>query len=334
MAAIVPILSAFLGFLVTFLSLPRFIRYLCRIGLVVKDQNKLGTPLVPLSGGVVVIVGFIVAVMFFIFNSTFLPHITGFSFSGRDLTLLFAAITSILLVSLIGFIDDLLIRGDKSASYGLSQLQKPLLTLFAAIPLMVVNAGFTTINLPFIGDLRFGPFYPLVLVPVIVVVAANMVNMLAGFNGLEAGLGLVSIGMLGLYAFANDRFLAALIALSVFAPLAAFFYFNKYPAKILPGDSLTYLLGATLATLAILGNIERAVFIVSIPFFFEALLKARSKFKAASYGFFKDGRIHTHSDKVCSIPHFFTRTGRFTERQITYSIIFIEIVFSSLIWVI
>ena len=37
---------------------------------------------------------------------------------------------------------------------------------------------------------------------------------------------------------------------------------------------------------------------------------------------------------VYSIPHIFSRTGKFTENQITYSIIFIEFVFACLIWVI
>jgi len=40
-----------------------------------------------------------------------------------------------------------------------------------------------------------------------------------------------------------------------------------------------------------------------------------------------------HGKKVYSLIHLFTRTGRFTEKQITYSFIAFELLVSSLIWV-
>ena len=75
------------------------------------------------------------------------------------------------------------------------------------------------------------------------------------------------MGMLGIYAYVNERHVATLIAFLSVAALLAFLIYNKFPAKILPGDSLTYLLGGALASVAILGNMEKAALIVSIPFF-------------------------------------------------------------------
>lgn len=327
------LIMAIVSFLVVFFLTPWLIKFLRKINLVVKDMNKKDTPLVPVSGGMAVMVGLFAGLMVFIFFRTFIPNGDG-GLDPRSLMLVFAATTTIIIITLVGFVDDLLIRKDFKSSTGLKQWQKPLLTLGAAIPLMVVGAGYSKIAIPFFGVVDFGLLYPLVLIPLGVVGAANMVNLLGGFNGVEGGMGLVYMGMLGIYTYVNGRTIASIIACVAFFSLLAFYYFNKDPAKVLPGDSLTYFLGGTLACVAILGNIERAAIIVSIPFFIEFILKARKKFKAHSYGYYKDGKIQSFYKKVYSIPHFFTRTGRFTEKQITYFCIFIELVFSSLIWVI
>ncbi|MAG47625.1 hypothetical protein CL617_03390 [archaeon] len=324
-----PFLAALFAFLITFIATDWLIRYLNRIGLTVKDQNKKDTPIVPISGGLAVLSGIFIGLMTYVFTQTF--------YFGYLNTLLqvFAALTSIIMITLVGFLDDILIRKSKETSFGLKQWQKPLLTLSAAVPLMVINAGSTKMAIPFIGQIDFGILYPLILIPIGVVGAANMVNMLEGFNGMGTGMGIVYIGMLGFYAFINKEEVAALIALITFTSLIAFYLYNRYPAKILPGDSLTYLLGGVIAVIAIIGNIEKAALIASIPFLIEFILKARNKFKVKSYGFYKDGKIHSyHKDKIYSIPHIFTRTGKFTERQIVYFMILIEFFFSSLIWVV
>lgn len=330
---IAPVISAIVSFLVVFISTPWLIRYLRRINLLVKDQNKKNTPLVPVSGGLAVMAGLFAGLMLFIFLRTFfLNQNVGLLMNEESLPLLFAASTTILLITFVGFIDDLIIKRSHDSSAGLRQWQKPLLTLAAAVPLMAVNAGTTKMAIPLIGAVNFGIIYPLVIIPIGLVGAANMVNMLAGFNGLETGMGIVYTGMLGLYSYVHHSYLAALLALLTFSSLIAFYYYNRYPAKILPGDSLTYLLGAIIACIAILGNIEKAALIVSIPFFIEFILKSRTRFKAQSFGSYKEGKVISKYKKIYSFPHIFTRTGRFTEKQVVFYMILIELFFSSLIW--
>ncbi len=327
-------LIALVSFLVVWFLTPWLIRFLKKIGLVVKDMNKEGRPLVPISGGLVVMVGLFAGLMLFVFFRTFIVNgAGGIEMNGDSLMLIFAASTTILIITFIGFADDLLIKKGYDSSVGLRQWQKPLLTLGAAVPLMVVKAGYSKLALPFVGAVDVGLLYPLLLIPLGVVFASNMVNMLGGFNGMETGMGIVYIGMLGLYSYVNQRYVATIIALVTLFALLAFYRYNKVPAKILPGDSLTYLLGGVIACIAILGNIEKAAIIVSIPFIIEFFLKSRSKFKAQSYGYYKDGKIHSTYKKIYSLTHFFTRSGKYTEKQIVYFMIAIELVFSSLIWV-
>ncbi|MDP3728624.1 MAG: hypothetical protein Q8R18_04185 [bacterium] len=320
------LLSLFISFFLVWFLTPWFIRYLTRIGLVVKDQHKEGKPLVPISGGLPVLAGIFFGVMFAIFVQTFYYHSTD-----RLIDLL-AFTSSLFAITLVGFFDDLLIRKDKEESSGLKQWQKPLLTAIAAVPLMVINAGETIIGIPFFGSLDVGLLYALVLIPIGVIGASNMVNMLAGYNGLETGLGIIYLGNLSVYAYVNGSEVAALIGAITCAALFAFLFFNRSPAKIFPGDSLTYLLGAVLASMAIIGNIEIAALLVSIPFFIEFFLKLRGRFKKQSYGMYYHGKVKSLDDKIYSIPHFFTIEGKFTEKQVVLFVYFIEILFSGLIW--
>ncbi len=316
-----------ISFFTTFLLTPWVIKYMRNIGLNVKDMNKKGKPLVPISGGFAVLVGLCAGIMSSIFLQTFIFKST------YDLIDLLAATSSILIITLVGFIDDLLIKKGNSSAAGLKQWQKPLITIAAAIPLMAINVGTSTMFIPFLGTLNLGIIYPLVLVPIGVIGAANMVNLLGGYNGMETGMGIIYTGMLGLYAFVNGSQAAAIISLVAFGALLAFYHYNRVPAKILAGNSLTYLLGGVIACVAIIGNIEKAAIIASFPFIVEFFLKARSGFKAQSYGeYYKDGKVINRSPKIYSIPHIFARTGKFTEKQITAFLMIIEFIFAGLIW--
>ncbi len=329
----IPFFCAFLAFLATYLATPWLIRYLVKIDLVVKDMNKEDAPLVPISGGLAVLVGFVTGVMAFVFFRTFFPDKTASIISEpTTLMYLFAALTSIFIITLVGFLDDLVVEKSKDRSKGLRQWQKPLLTLTAAVPLVVVNAGHTSMALPFLGIFHLGIFYPLILIPIGVMGAANMVNMLGGLNGLESGMGLIYLTSLGIFAFVNQSYLASLIALMTLAPLFAFFLYNKYPAKIFPGDSLTYLLGGVIAVIAIVGNIERSALIVSIPFIVEFFLKLRSRFKAQSFGYYGGGIVKSKYDRIYSLTHIFMKFNRFNEKQIVYLLMLVEVFFSALIW--
>ena len=240
---IIALLSGLVSFLLVIILTPWFVKFMKRLGLVVKDMNKKDTPLVPLSGGIVVLAGLLLGIFVYVFFRIFFFKEGYLYLDDRGLSILLASLCSIILVTFIGFLDDIVIRGDKSESHGLRQWQRPLLTLFAAVPLMAVSAGTSKVLLPFIGTVDFGIFYALVLIPIGFVGASNMVNLFAGFNGLESGMGIIYIGMLGLYAYVHGIYLVALICLMALFALIGFIIYHWTPAKILAGDSLTYLLG-------------------------------------------------------------------------------------------
>ncbi len=313
--------------LATYFSAPLMIRYLRKIGLNVRDMAKFKPTFVPISGGLIVLIGTFISLMMLIFIRVFFQHVNG------SLPIIFASMCSMMVITFIGFLDDLLVKQTKGEYVGLKRWQKPLLVIPAAIPLMVVKAGTTKMILPFLGTVDFGLWYALLLVPIGVIGAANMVNMLAGFNGMETGLGMLYTGSLGLYALYNSRHEAAIIALAVFCSLAVFLLFNWTPANVLAGDSLTYLLGATIAIIAIVGNIEKAALICSIPFFIEFFLKLRGGFQKQSYGYaLENGCVKSLYNKIYSIPHLFTRSGKFKEQEVTLYTMLLYLPFVVVIW--
>jgi UDP-N-acetylglucosamine--dolichyl-phosphate N-acetylglucosaminephosphotransferase len=322
-------LSMIAGFLTTFFVAPIIIRFLKVIGVVGIDLHKKNKPAVPSSGGVCVVLGLIVGLLIYIGIQTFV-------YKSNDNALNFlAAICSMILVTGLGFIDDLNVRSKMmktkdglNIKVGLPQ-SKWLLTLPAAIPLMVIGAGDTTMFIPLIGSVNFGILYPLVLIPIGFVIASNAVNLLGGFNGSEAGMGAVYMLFLGLYALIHGS-PGAVIFLISFATLIAFLKYNWYPAKIFAGDSLTYLLGATVATGVIIGDMEKIGMIVLFPFLIEFFLKARSRFKASCIGKLrKDGKLDPpYGKKIYSITHILMNLGQMTEVEVALSLILIEVIFS------
>ncbi len=276
----ISILSPFLvalpvSFLATFILIP----LLREAGIVGRDMHKPGRPEVAEMGGLAIVAGFSAGILMVLGEISFL-HL----FPEVDMVALLAALATVLLTSLIGLVDDLI---------GLRQWVKALLPVIAALPLMAVRAGHTWMKVPFIGRVNFWIFYPLVLVPLGVTGAANAVNMLAGFNGLEVGMGLVALGSLAIIAASVHATTSLVLLLAGLGALLGVIYFNWYPARILIGDVGTLSIGALIATAVIIGNFEAAGLIVIIPYALDFLIKAVHGFPTENWwGELRGGKLH------------------------------------------
>ncbi len=307
-----------ISFAFTFLTTGWLIKKLEVAGITGRDMCKHGHPDVPEMGGLAILGGFIVGVLLAIGLFTF-----NLLKDPVNLTNLLAGLSTILIMALIGIIDDLFI---------MRQRVKALLPVFAALPLIAVKAGVTTMTLPFIGPVNFGIFYVLVFIPIAITGAANATNMLAGFNGLEAGIGIVITGTCGLIAFITGRIDATIIAFAMFGSLLAFLRYNWFPARILVGDIGTLTIGASFATIVILGNIEQVGAILILPFFLELYLKAKSKFQAESWCNIRNNLLICENKKdIFGIGRLIMYvTSGIPEKDLVLSIISIELIFALL----
>jgi UDP-N-acetylglucosamine--dolichyl-phosphate N-acetylglucosaminephosphotransferase len=320
------IITLILAFLATFILTPYWIKRAKKAGLAGRDINKHERPLIAESGGITVVVGFLISVLFYVGIKTFYFKTTA------NLVEIFALLSTVLIITILGLIDDIL-----GWKIGIKQWQKPMLCLLAAIPLMVINIGNTEMLLPFIGTINLGLIYPLLLVPIAISGASNGFNMIAGYNGLETGMGIIILGTLGIIVYSTGQTWLALVALCMVASLLAFLIFNKYPAKVFPGNVMTYAIGSLIASIAIMGNVERAAIILFIPYFIELILKARGVFQKESFAKpNKDNSLEPLYPKIYGLEHFVLRVlkkikGKVYEKDIIRSIWLIEFIIALLI---
>lgn len=280
--------SFIISFLVVFLSMPYWIKKAKQIGLVWKDMNKPMHPKnVAGSGGIVVVMSFILGVLYYVAFRTFSIKTS----DGVNIGI-FALLSVILILTLVGIIDDLF--GWRHG--GLSKRTRILLALFASIPLVVINAGNSIMNFPFLGEVNFGLFYPLFLIPLGVIGVTTTYNFLAGFNGLEAGQGIIILSFLSYVSHVNGYSWLSVLGLIMVVSLAGFWIYNKTPAKVFPGDSMTWTIGALIAGMAILGNFEKVAAFVFIPYILETGLKLRGKLEKYSFG-------KPNSDRSLEMPY-------------------------------
>ena len=134
--------------------------------------------------------------------------------------------------------------------------------------------------------------------------ASATFNFLAGYNGLEASQGIILLSALGITTFMTGEKWLSVITLCMVVALIAFYLFNKYPAKVFPGDVMTYSIGALFAGVTILGNIEKIAIFFFIPYILETILKVRGKLKKHSFAKVNDdGSLDLPYEKIYGVEH-------------------------------
>jgi len=252
------------AFLTALVLTPLLVESALGKGVVDRDANKPGKPIVAAMGGFAVYAGVVTAMLSAVLAFSVLDH------EFEVVIMLLAALLSVSLIALIGVFDDL---------FKLSWGVKAFLPVFAALPLIAVLAGDTTVSLPFVGAVDLGLFYTFILIPLGVTGAANAVNMSAGYNGLEAGEGVVISAFLLVVALVTGNVAAAIILAALAGACLAFLKFNWTPAKVFPGDIGTYVIGGAIAAAVIIGNMEKFGLILFIPAFYELFATVYYKFK-------------------------------------------------------
>ena len=176
--------------------------------------------------------------------------------------------------------------------------------------------------------------YPLILIPLGIVGASTTFNILAGYNGLESSQGILILGALSIVTYIAGATWLSLVSLLMVLCLLIFYFFNRFPAKIFPGDVLTYPVGAMIAIVAILGNVEKIAVFFFIPYILETILKTRGKLKKESFGKLNlDGTLEVPYEKFYGLEHIaiyllkkIKPSGKVYERNVVYLINFFQII--------
>jgi len=231
------------GFIISILCLPVIMRRMRGLGIVGHDVHKKDKPLVPEMGGIALLIGLSVS------------SLVGIILFPTQSDLLVSFWGTVAIAGIIGAIDDY---------KPLNAKVKPFLTLFACIPILLMRTYTPSIVFPIIGGTRLTRVYPL-LIPLVMAVTSNAVNMMDPFNGVMAGSSTVITATLLLAAIALGRGDAIILCAMLLGPLLAFYYFNRYPSRVFSGDVGSLSVGTALGAIAIMGRLEVVAVVAFMP---------------------------------------------------------------------
>lgn len=291
---------ALISFLTTFVLTPLIAREMVKHGIKGIDLHKRDNREIPEMGGIAIVVGILLGV------------IIAYSKYSDERLLVVALL--VILTGLLGIIDYFKTLSPKEKVISLS-----------SIGLLLIPFCETTL---FGRD--FGILYTL-LVPIFFMIACNFTNMLAGFNGLEIGVGAIaSLGVFTVSFLAKEK-ISSIVALALFASLLAFLYYNKYPAKVFPGDVGTLPIGATLFSAIIFGKLELYGLVIFIPYAIDAALKyfsvgvmTRQQQKPT---IIKNGLLYLPENSNLSLPRIFIKRKPMREKDVILRVWLIEAFF-------
>lgn len=227
-----------------------------------------------------------------LFIVLFLAYVPAFRLFTYSVTYVLA---SVLLFSAIGFVDDYL-KIRRRSSDGLSSKQKLVLQFVVSVLLSVsaLHLGTTTV-FPFWKVIDLGMFYVPILV-LMYVSLTNAVNLTDGLDGLATSVTGIVVIMLGAVAYVGQIVDVFEMCLIMFSGMMAFLVFNRYPAKVIMGDTGSFALGGFVAATSVVLGIPLLVPIFGMLYVIEALsvMIQVAYYKRTRKRIFKMSPIHHH----------------------------------------
>ena len=280
----------------------------------VPDQHKNGKPLVSNGLGVLYVLFTTVCLFLFYFLS---ENYSVQSSISASLTLA----VCILFGGFMGLLDDWM---------DLKWRYKAFMPLIAALPLIYfaidMNAR-TSITLPVIGFVDFGIWYFYIIIPLIVMIVTNTVNMLGGFNGLETICpAIVLVGLMGISSLTSSHYLLMVGPIFFWLILAVL----NFQGKIFVGNSGSFAIGMSIVSFAIIADVKIGLLVSMMPYIFNSSLILLTVFFARKKALitFKDDKLKSEHKR--SLVTILTYNNPLTERKIVLIISAIVAVFTLL----
>ena len=335
------LMAVFFSFGLAALSTPWFIRKMEFKGQVVRDYYKPGNKMIPTNAGILTLyLVFITIIILPLVFRLFYKVDPGFprEFSALDNAILM----TILLYAFYGVLDDYIDVG---------RFSKIIIPLMFSYPLVIVLDGWNPwipglgvielssldISLGGLGILTGAMMLKYAIVPIYIMVVANLKNMHAGFNGLQSGCALIVLSFLLLKSSIDNNLSNMYTIAAIVGAQAVFFWHNKYPSKIIEGNIGSLAVGSAIGAALVVQHYLLAGMVMLLPhiinfimYFYWRMMHRKypddPKWKITKWGSVReDGTLEVPNRLTLKwvLPYHFPMT----EKQATYAMYLLTTVF-------
>jgi len=225
----------------------------------------------------------------------------------------YLVVGAVVAFGLIGYLDDY-IKVHRRRSLGLNKRAKSGAQLACALvfALLAVNWAHTSTALSFTRSeaigIDMGPVLWVIFAVLVMVGASNAVNITDGVDGLAAGSGtfcFAVLSIMGYWIFRHERIYhvlpahaidLAVVSVALAGACIGFLWWNAAPAKIIMGDTGSLAIGAGLAAICLLLNLELLLLVVGGLFVMEtvSVIMQIISFRVFHRRIFRMAPIHHH----------------------------------------
>ena len=234
-----------IAFMTAFMATPHTINLAKKLGAVdtPKDERRINKVTMPRLGGLAVIAGFFLSILYLLiimtienkidlFQENYVQKLIGFAIGG-------------IIIGIVCFIDDI---------KGVPAIGKLIAQICAALIVIKFGIRIDNLDIPFLNLENAGPAFYVLLTLAWIVGITNAMNLIDGLDGLSTGISLIScISLLIIFSLNGSPLISVVLITALGGALCGFLPYNFNPAKTFIGDTGSNFLGYCLSIISILG---------------------------------------------------------------------------------
>ena len=234
-----------IAFMTAFMATPHTIRIAKKLGAVdtPKDARRINKITMPRLGGLAVIAGFFVSLVYLLLMMT-IENKLDLS-QDNYITKLIGFTCGALIIGIVCFIDDV---------KGVPAIGKLVAQVLAALVVIKCGIRIDNLDIPFFNFDNAGNTFYIVLTLFWIVGITNAMNLIDGLDGLSTGISLIScLSLLIIFSLNGSPMISIVLITALGGALCGFLPYNFNPAKTFIGDTGSNFLGYCLSIISILG---------------------------------------------------------------------------------
>ncbi len=235
-----------LAFITAFVVTPYTMRLANKVGAIdIPNERRINKKPMPRLGGVAVLAGFMVSILYLLIVMHVEKTITLFGEEQYFIKVI-GFIVGALILAITCFIDD---------AKGIPALVKLAGQLVAAGIVVACGIKIDLVNIPFLeNQMYLNDILSYVVTIIWIVGITNAINLIDGLDGLSSGVTLIScVSLLIIFSLNGSPMISILLTTALAGAIVGFLPFNFNPAKTFIGDTGSNFLGFSLAVISILG---------------------------------------------------------------------------------